>query len=138
MSALLYPVRPHVFSEFYRDPRTLDSRMQGAPGIHRWRTVSVYTFLFGLLSSQFSFGHRWQASTLICCGLLSCRYFQCFGCFHFDSRTPGVPGWHGRNDGLDVITTPSDHCTSLHCQRGVPSISYPFVFSLIGTTDYPT
>ena len=48
MSALLYPVRPHVFSEFYRDPRTLDSRMQGAPG------QSLFT-LFCFVCSAHSF-----------------------------------------------------------------------------------
>ena len=125
MPGFLYPVRLHVFSEVYRDPRTLDSWMPGAPGMYGWRTVSVYIFQFCLLSEQSSFGHRQQALTLIRCGLLSCRYFQCFRCFHFDSQTPGVPGQLGRNDDLDVITRPIDHCILLIVNEGCHRFRIP-------------
>ena len=70
-------------------------------------------------------------------GFYCADIFQCFGCFHFDSRTPRVPGRHGRSDGLGVITRTVDYCTSPHCQRVVPSISYPFILSIICTiTNY--
>jgi hypothetical protein len=41
---VLYPVHLHVFSEVYREPWMLDSRMPGAPGIYEWRTSSAYIF----------------------------------------------------------------------------------------------
>ena len=125
LPGFLYPVRLHVFSEVYRDPRTLDSWIPGAPGIYGWRTVYVYIFQFCLLSEQSSFGHRQQALTLISCGLLSCSYFQCFRCFHFDSQTPGVPGQLGRNDDLDVIIRPIDHCTLLIVNEGCHRFRIP-------------
>ena len=62
---------------------------------------------------------------MIRCGFLSCRYFQCFRCFYFDSQTPGVPGQLGRNDDLDVITRPIDHCILLIVNEGCHRFSIP-------------
>ena len=70
-----------------------------------------------------------------CVYFMSYMYFQSF--ISFDSWTPGVPGRHGWSDDLGVIARTTDYCTSPHCQRVVPSIPYPFIFSIICTTEYP-
>ena len=101
--------------------------------------LCVYIFCFCQLRQEFALGHIWHALALVrCVCFMSYMYFQSFICFSFDSRTPGVPGRHGRSDGLGVITRTIDHCTSPHCQRVVPSTPYPFIFSIICTTEYPT
>jgi len=53
------------------------------------------------------------------------QIFSVFQVFLFDSQTPGVPGQLGRNDDLDVITRPIDHCILLIVNEGCHRFSIP-------------
>ena len=87
-------------------------------------TVFFWTSVAGIDIDQLRFS--WHAD------IFSVSWFLVL-----DSQTLGGPGRHGRSDGLGVITRTVDDCTSPHCQRVVPSISYPLIFSIICTiTNY--